>query len=173
MRRPQKASAFSLVEVVIAVGVFAIAITGILAVLPAITRNAADSAESFTAQGLTDAVESELTRLSAKAFDSLANAVPVMSTPLDHGLELVAAHDGEHVQSLSLFAPTTVRLGPDDQFFLIESWRFNESPLAYAPTGTVLPLFVRVSWPYRLPGVARPVPLSDRSQFTFTLAISR
>jgi hypothetical protein len=173
MRRRSMPSGFSLVEVVIAVGVFAIAIAGILAVLPALTRNATDSAEAFTAQGFPDAVQIELTRISARGFDSLATAIPVMTTPLENGLEMVATRDGEHVQSLSVIPPGTGRLRADDQFFLIEAWRFNESPLAYVSTNSVLPVFVRVSWPYRLPNVVSPVALPDRNQFTFTLAISR
>ena len=57
--------AFSLIEVIIAVGVFAVAVVVILALLPPLSREATDSADALVAQSLPDSVRVELSRLAA------------------------------------------------------------------------------------------------------------
>ena len=67
-----KKTGFSLIEVVVAVGIFATAVVVVLAMLPGLSRQAADSADAMTAQRLPDAVRLELERLSASGgFDAL------------------------------------------------------------------------------------------------------
>ena len=61
----------------------------------------------------------------------------------------------------------------DEQFFLIEAWRFGSGPLAYEAGGPCLALYVRVSWPYRQPGAAAATAASDRERVTFNLALRR
>ncbi|HVT74671.1 MAG TPA: hypothetical protein VHD61_16170 [Lacunisphaera sp.] len=163
---------FSLVEVVIAVGVFATAIVTMLALLPALVRQAAGTGDALAAQGLPDAIHLELERMAAGGFDQLAAAIPIMSAPLQNGLQLVAARDGVRVQAES-YGPAADPIAPAEQFFAAEVWRFDRAPLRYDPAGALMPLFVRVSWPFRLPGVGAPTALADRSQFTFTLVILR
>lgn len=166
---------FSLVEVVIAVGVFAGAIAVVLALLPSLTSRSASFADALVAQRVPDALRVEMQRLAAAGgFDALAANVPVMSVPLDQGLAFVAARDGARVHALSYLPPATgdaLLLG--EQYFLIEIWRFPLAPLAYDAAGAVLPVYVRVSWPYRTANADSPVALENRSSLTVTCAINR
>lgn len=164
---------FSLVEVIIAVGVFAVAITAILGVMPALVRRGGESAESLAAQGLAGPVEIELRRMAAADFAGLAGSVPVMSVPLQGGFTFVAARDGLRMQAdqtgvLSDSAP----LAQDERYFLIELWQFNEAPLRY-DGGNLLAVYARVSWPYFTPGSTTPTPADERNQLTFVVPITR
>ncbi len=174
MPAPDKRPGFSLIEVVVAVGIFATAVAVILALLPALARQAGDSADTLTAQRLPDGLRVELQRLAAGNFDGLASAVPVMAAPLDNGLELVANRTGSVLHSAKYLPPNpSLRIAPGDQYFLIEVWRFVRPPLSYDSAAAVLPLYVRVSWPYRNPCGTAASALADRSQLTFTIALAR
>lgn len=163
--------AFTLLEVVIAVGVFAVGVVGILALLPALGREIGSSADERVAQGLPDALRIELRRMADRGgFDALAARVPVMTPSLSDGLPLVAPRSGEVVQSAGYLPPAENPLPEAEQYYLLEVWRFANAPLAYAPERPVLPLHVRVSWPHRSPGRIAPV---SSAGFAFNLAISR
>ncbi|MBI2497848.1 MAG: prepilin-type N-terminal cleavage/methylation domain-containing protein [Opitutae bacterium] len=173
MRRIRQAG-FSLLEVVIAVGVFALAVTAVLALLPMLTRQAAAAADTLAAQQFPDALRVELQRLARADFDALAAAIPVMTAPLENGLPFVATRDGARLHSSGhLPPPVDARIPDAEQYFAIEVWRFNQPPLAYDPGAAVLPLYVRVSGPCRIPGSTAPTALADRHQVTFTLALNR
>lgn len=164
---------FSLVEVIIAVGIFAAAVAVVLALLPSLTRQAAGSADTLTALRLPGAIRTELQRVAvAGGFDLLAGQTK--ATPQPDTLTLAASRDATRIQSLSyLPPPVTEQMTRSEQFFQIEVWSFNSAPLAFDPNGTVLALHVRVSWPYYTPGSAAATPLADREQITFNLALNR
>lgn len=167
--------AFSLIEVIIAVGVFAVAVVVILALLPPLSRQAADSADALVAQSLPDCVRVELARLATGGgFDALANRLPVMVSPLADGLLLVAARDARRLYSADYLPPPAVgRLLQMEQYFFVEVWRFNQPPLRFDPAAAVLAVYVRVSWPYQNPGAMTATPLASRSQLTFTVSLNR
>lgn len=175
MRRTRTYRGFTLIEVVIAVGIFAAAVTVALALLPALTRQAGDAGDAQAAQRLPDGIRVELQRLAVTGgFDALANRVPVMSSPLPGGLDLVAARDCSRVHSGSYLPPAlSEQLPLAEQYFAVEVWRFSQPPLAYDPAAAVLALTVRVSWPYHAPASPAPVALADRQQITFTLSLRR
>jgi prepilin-type N-terminal cleavage/methylation domain-containing protein len=161
--------AFSLVEVVIAVGVFSIAVVGALSLLPALARQSRESADLETAQRLPDAVAIELrSQTSAGGFDAIAAAIPIMALPLENGWALVASPDGS-----VLGRADSGKIASDNQRFLVELWRFSQPPLRYQANGSVLALYVRITWPYRIPTVGTPTLLADRNQFAFTVALNR
>lgn len=165
---------FSLLEVVVAAGIFAVAVSVMLALLPALTRQSAESADALVAQRLPDRLRIELQRLAANDFAGLAGAIPVMGTPLDHGLLFVAARDVSRLHPAEYQPPPASQmLPPELRYFAVEAWRFNQGELRFDGTGPVLAVHVRVSWPYRLPGSSDVTPLADRSQFTFPLAVNR
>jgi len=167
--------AFSLVEVIIAVGVFSVAIMVILSLLPALSRSAADSADVLVAQSLPESVRVELSRLAANSgFDALANRLPVMAAPLADGLPFVAARDARCLYSTDYLPPPAAgRLQETEQYFLIEAWRFNPLPLRFDPASAVLPVYVRISWPFQNPGSSGATPMNARSQLTFTVSLNR
>jgi len=166
---------FSLFEVVIAVGIFAVAITVMIGLLPSLTRQSATSIETQNALRLPDAVRSELVRVAtAGGFDALAARVNTLASPVPDTLKLIATRDASAVQSLDYQPPSAdEQIGTDDRYFLVETWRFADAPLAFDSEGASLALHVRVSWPYRLPNSASVTPLVSRAQLTFNLALRR
>ncbi|MBL9216855.1 MAG: hypothetical protein JNG82_00070 [Opitutaceae bacterium] len=172
MRPAARIRAFSLIEVVIAVGLFAGSIVVIIGLLGTLSRQAADSADVLTAQRLPAAVRVELARLAGNGFDGLAAQIPVMAAPLDHGFALVADREAAEVQSPNVTPPAAL-IPADAQYFLVECWRFPAEPLAFTGAKAFLALHVRVSWPYRVPGALAPVPLAERSQTTFAVSLNR
>lgn len=169
-------SAFSLVEVIIAVGVFAAGVGSILLLLSSLTRAAGDSVEHHTAQQLTDSLRIELTRVaSLEGFDALANSLPEIAATLPAGRQFVATRDGLLLHSLDQL-PIQGRIAESEQFFLIECWKYSTEPLRPSGSKAFLATFVRVSWPYRTGtpgGTATIVPRSSRSELTFNCAINR
>ena len=167
--------AFSLIEVIIAVAVFAVAVVVILSLLPSLSRSAADSADALVAQSLPDSLRVELMRLAnSGGFDALADRLPEMSAPLVDGLDFVAARDAGRVHSVDYLPPPAAGQVPEAaRYFRVEAWRFNQPPLRYDPASALLAVYVRVSWPYQNPGAATATPLSARSQLTFTVSLNR
>lgn len=169
MRRATSARAFSLVEVVIAAGVFAGGVAVVLALLPSLMKQSAESADLRVAQRLPDTVRVALqTEVAKRGFDALAMAIPTVSAPLQHGFALVARRDGTDICPLA-----SADIPAEGRYFVIEARKFDEPPLAHQPGAAMLAIFVRVSWPYRIPGAAGPIAESKRSEFTFVLAAHR
>jgi type II secretory pathway pseudopilin PulG len=169
------AKAFSLVEVIIAVGIFATAVVVTLGMLPALTRQSIESADTLVAQRLAGSIRVEARRIATSGgFDALATAIPVMAAPLVNGLELVADREGARLHAANYQQPESSRQIPDSEcYFLIELWRYSQGALLYDSNGAVLPMYVRVSWPYRVPGSATPTPPAERQQLTFAVSITR
>ena len=161
--------AFSLVEVVIAVAIFAGAVTVLLGLLASTLRDSADAADAQTALRLPGAVEVALREITAReGLSALASRIPVMDASADRGFLLVATREGEFVR---LAGGTQAR----SEYFLIDVRRFGAGPLAFTAERTVLPLQVRVSWPYRVltpDGLAAPVAFDARQHVTFNLGLA-
>ena len=172
MRPPRPHRAFSLLEVALAVAIVAGAVVVILALLLQLGKQAARSEETHVALRLPDAVATELRALATqRGFDALAVGIAVMSAAADEGLLLVAARDGSQVRLLSAGESP-----PREQYFLIEIRRFPAAPLAYSASGAVLPLSVRVSWPYRSltpAGLTDAAPFAERQSVNFNLPLNR
>ena len=165
--------AFSLIEVIVAVAVFAGAVTIILALLPALTGRGIETADRLVATRLPDALRVELARLAASDFEALAAQAPVMGTPLDNGLAFVATREGTLLHSRDYRPPVTGRIEIEGQYFLIECWRFPDAPLRFESPQSSLALAVRVSWPYRLPGASAPTSVDSRQELMFTVGVNR
>lgn len=165
--------AFSLVEVVLAIGVFAGAVAVILSLLPALTRQSAVAADTLAAQRLPDALRIELQRLAnTGGFDTLASRIPTMRDVESSGLAFVASRDAARLHARDYLAPAGNEALPvGEQYFLVEVWRFPAPPLAYPVEGAVLPVHVRVEWPYRATdGTETP---GNRATLAFSLALNR
>jgi hypothetical protein len=174
MRAPAKRTGFSLIEVVLATGIFAVAVTVMLALLPSLTRQNTEAADALVAHRLPDSVRVELQRLAANDFSALAATIPIMAAPLDNGLLFVASRDGARLHSADYLPPAdNLLLPPEQRYFAIEVWQFSQGALQYDATAPVLAVGVRVSWPCYNPGSPAPTPLADRSQFTFVITLRR
>lgn len=169
-------AAFSLIEVVIAIGVFASAVATMLLLLPNLTKQSRETANFLTAQQLPDALRIELKRIAAiEGFDQFANSLPEAVAPLNDGRAFVASRDGMRLHALDR-PPTHGVVSLPEQYFLIECWKFTSEPLQPAQGKAHLVAYVRVSWPFRTgPSLNETVTtvLADRTQFTFTSAINR
>jgi hypothetical protein len=173
MKALERFRGFSLIEVILAAAIFAGSVTVIIGLLAVLARQAGETSDSLAARQLPDATKIELDRLAIGGMDSLAGQIPTMTAPLGDGLELTAPRDVAEVQSLNYRAPAAGRIPADEQYYLVECWRFPAEPLRYDPTRAFLALHVRISWPYRLPGLAMPVAKGDRNQLTFVVSINR
>jgi len=166
---------FTLIEVVVAVALFAVAVTAMLGLLPSVTQVSGRSTDTMNALRLPDAVRVELRRMAtAGGVDALGEETKPFTTPLPDTCLLVATRDASRVAALNYQPPAS----PDQieaaaQYFMIEAWRFNEAPLAFAPGDAVLALHIRVSWPYRVPGSLAVTPATEREHVDFNLALSR
>ncbi len=173
MRPTIPRSAFSLIEVVLAVGITAVAVVVIIGLLSGLTRQSVEAEDTQTALRLPEAVTVELKALATQqGFDNLAGSIAVMSAATDEGLLLVAARDGSQLRRF-----VTGESPAREQYFLIEVRKFSSaSSLAYNSAMAVLPLNIRVSWPYRQRtpnGLTAVLPLAGRQNVNFNLAINR
>lgn len=166
---------FSLVEVVIAVGIFGGSIAVIFALLPTLGGRAVASTDSLVAQRLPDPLRIELRRLvDDGGFDALAARIPVATPSSSAGLAFVASRDGARLHSRDYLSPGSTEALPDEeQYFLVEIRRFSVAPLAYDPAGAVLPVMARVSWPHRVPGSTVEIASVNRTQIAFNVSILR
>jgi|UniRef100_UPI004048ED35 uncharacterized protein (TIGR02598 family) len=127
---------FSLVEVVIAVGVVAAGVATILALLPVLLRQSEESTDLQTALRLPDAIENKLTNQMAGVFPN----------GMQNGTTLVANKDGTNVRSGTL-ADTYTASEQQPTFYITVS-AVSAGELAYQSNRPVLPLQVQVYWPY-------------------------
>lgn len=171
-RKAKGASAgFSLVEVIVAVGIFAVAVVAVLGVLPLLARNSTESADALVAQRLPAAVEAELHRAAAATgFDVIGLSIPLAITPLENGAAFVASRDGVRLVPI---AESAGLITAGHGYFLVEVWRFPSEPLAFVTGSAALATQARVTWPFRLPGSVAATPFRERNQFNFGLAINR
>lgn len=171
MVRRATVSGFSLVEVILAVGIFALVVPTALALLSALGRQGNVGAEVLVAHRLADSVRVELDRLAKMDFEGFAATVPVMSPTHEPGLALVSTRDGYRLHARDN-PPSGGGIALADQYFLVECWRFAEEPLRFDPAKAYLPLAVRVSWPHRLLNGTAAVQ-EAQSTFTFTVVLNR
>jgi len=166
---------FSLIEVVMAVAIFAVAVTALLGLLPTLTRQSATSNDTLVVRRLPDALAVELKRLAvAGGIDALAVEATLLTDTMPATCQFVATRDGGRLHSLDYLPPLpdeTIEAGR--QYFLLEIWSFPAAPLAYQPGAPTLALHVRASWPYRLPGSDSITPLANRERVSFNLGFNR
>jgi prepilin-type N-terminal cleavage/methylation domain-containing protein len=155
--RPKRHHAFSLIEVVVALAIFAGAATVILALLPGLSRRGTDAADRLAAQRLPAAVRLELARLASGGLAALAAQVPYLEDSAP-GLVLAAARNGARVAA------------GEESFFRIECRRFPTGPLAYLDGDAMLVVAVRVTWPG---ADASPPAETDGREFIFVTAVTR
>ena len=181
---------FSLLEVIVAVGIAAMVLVALLGWFGPAMRSAAATADAQTAAGLADGLQLELERLQAGfGFDGLAAVVPPAGS--GDALPLVATRDGRRVRCAAAPDPAADRPLDDatlagiawrDRYFLAEVVQSDDLP--YRAGAGFLALTVRVTWPFRLPAgpptpgatvptadPSREVPETERSSLVFIIAL--
>lgn len=179
---------FSLIEVIVAVAIFAGSVVAILGLLSPASQSVEDVLDSYTANRLTENIRAELSRI---GFDEAVSLTGGTNTIL-----LVARQDGERVLLLDdpgggapadrvLNDATLPGMAERDRYFIISLGR-QTGDLAYSPISGFLALRANVSWPYQRPvgpqstttvasGTGadgfRSVPASERRTIAYYFAI--
>ncbi len=189
-RRRQRVAGFTLVEVVVALGVLAVILTALVSLYGPAEAAAGGIADRHAAARLAESLQGEMERLQADlGLAGLAAAVPAADSGLP--MRLVASRDGRRVLRADGAAPPADQALDDgarpglarrDRFFLIEVTQQLDLP--FAPGAGFLALSARVSWPYQLPAgpptagetrpdgdPAREVPPERREWAVFSLAL--
>jgi type II secretory pathway pseudopilin PulG len=157
------AGAFSLVEVVVAIGLVAASLVAVVGLLAATTHSAAELNDAEGCASLGGSVQCELVRLKdSLGFAGLARLVPLSGSGAP--LRLVGTRDCLRVHCIdaadpaadrSLCDPVCPGIANRDRFFLIELTRLPGWETA-ADSG-IIAVGARCSWPYELPlGPATP-----------------
>jgi hypothetical protein len=148
---------FSLIEVLIAIGIFAFSIVAVVAMLGATSVATSEAIESSTAARIADGVRAELNQYNPGQLDGLTN------NPNDP-LILYATRDGERVRlgravgggqipanaSLDPAGGNLPGIAQRDRFFEIEVVQLDDN-LRYDTSKSFIGLSVKVKWPHQLP----------------------
>lgn len=150
--RGRAASAFTLLEVVLAAGLLAFTAVGLVALLGAATRGTGDMGARRRALGLADAVAAELCRIrdsfpAGNRLSRLAALVPPENSGV--ALYLVADRDGLQVIRESEAASDNRGIPLAERYYLIEV-RQQAGQFAYNEGSGVLALSAVIQWPYQL-----------------------
>lgn len=174
-------AAFSLVEVVLAIGVFALTIVAVIGLLGPIASQVRDLRDSKTANNLPSAIREELNRL---GFESFVNAnftaiasdhTAIQTSDIPTGrtilASLVATQDGSEVAEAS----QTTRIPQDERYFLIQVMAppaptGDAADLRYQSGDAHVAFEVEISWPFRL-GDGSLVAYENRQRFSYYTAI--
>lgn len=182
--------AFSLLEIVVAIGILAVTLATVLGLTGSTMRSAGAAADVAVAARLGANIRSELERLKADlGLSGMATMVPPGGSAAP--LQLVATRDGRHMLRSDGAAPAAGRALNDpvlpgialrERYYLAEVTQQLDLP--HAPEAGFLALSVRVTWPYRLPvGPATPdatavdadagreVPRNERSVTVFNFVL--
>ncbi len=154
---------FALIEVVMALGVLALAVIALLAFLAAAAGAEGGAADAQAAASLGGPVQAELERLRAElGFDGLAAVVPPAGSPAP--LRLVATRDGRRALCADgapapadhpLDDPALPGIARRDRYFLVEISRQLDLP--DGPAAGFVAVSAIVRWPYLVPaGPATP-----------------
>lgn len=181
----QSHDGFSLVEVVISVGVFALAIAAVIALFGPLNRSAAEVSQTVQAARLAEAINVELIRirdgLPASADSNRAAAFAALllgdaGSP-QGSLRLIGSSDGTRVvRDSEADNPSTALvpgIAPRDRLFVID---VSLQPDYIADSMPHVPVHASVRWPYYLPtgpndSDAVAADLSNAQRLVFSYAI--
>ncbi len=157
--------ALSLVEVMVAVGICAVTVVGVVGLFGPAVRDTREVAERRVVHRLTVGVDEALRRGGFGAAEA--------ATASGATLQLVARADGMHLVALADAANDPVSgippgIASAERYFLIEGTRARRPVSETA----CLVVEVRVSWPYGFPPDGAIVPAAQRSEYRFHSAIN-
>lgn len=161
---------FSLVEVVVAIGIFALAIVGVLGLLVPTSKNITNVADSDSASRVISAIQSGLQKTD---FTTVVNSLG--------GAQFYASKDGSKV---GLGSNTSLWTSNQEKFFGFTLVRNGDSPnvgdglspAANDNTAGFLAFTIVLKWPAYAPsadGLGTPVDASQQSVMVVPAAITR
>lgn len=174
--------AFTLIEVVVAVGLLAVTGVAMLALQDSMSRSVAEVAEHDRAAQLADAIDAELCRLrdlpipagQPTKLDALAQVIPPSDS--DNPLRLVASREGTRVIRESDADDPIRGVALRDRYYLIEV-RQQPAPLGYVSGAGYFAVTLTMRWPYQIatgpnPGDAAAADLSQASVLLLNSALT-
>ncbi len=171
--------AFSLIEVVVALGVFAIAIVGVLGLLSPTSQAVRDTLDGGTASRLAETVNAEIERLgySAVVPSALVLSADVATLSASDARLLYSNRSGSLICKDDSATGDPNYIPPSERYFEILLVR-NEtlSSVGNDTTAGFVAFAVQTSWPARVndgTGTAIIVPREERSIFSFNAAVRR
>lgn len=176
---PRRSSAaFSLVEVILAIGVFALTIVAVIGLLGPIAQQVRDLQDTKVANSLPAPIREELNRIGfehfvTSSFDGTRNLPTVLFGTEDGGR--VVGYDGD-LETPGAVIPrdgtAPPPIDPEDQYFGIEvSAPEPGSNLEYQDGDAHVAFRVVISWPNRLPPDGVFVEPENRRTFEYHTAI--
>lgn len=168
-------SAFSLVEVVIAIGIFSLVIVAVVGLLIPITRDTTAVTEVSTSLRLAEGVNRELERVGGSVVAGLGvNTLYLVATP--DGARILRTQQttagGAPATNVSFPAENDLDATPipgiakRDRFFLIEVRLLRNDPgittdnIFFQAGDGAVPVEVRVTWPFYTPIGPQPATLT-------------
>ena len=138
-----------------AIGVLAVTVAALLALLGPANRSVAGGSEHNTAAQLADAITAELIRIrdqpsgqgSQDKLDALSNIIPASDS--GNPLRLVASRDGLRVIRESEANDPVAGMALRDRFFLVEV-RQQPAPASYVHGSGFLAVTLTAKWPYQV-----------------------
>jgi len=185
------AQGFSLVEVVVAIGLAAVSLVAVLGLLAATTHSAAELSDAQGSASLGESIQCELDCLKDSfglaGFTQLVppggSAVPLCFVGTRDGLRVRCIETADPAANRSLGDSALPGIANRDRYFLIEVTRLPEWETT-ADLGFVV-VNARCTWPYELPlgpatpGVseydadpAREVPVGERRVMVLSFAVT-
>ncbi len=174
--------AFTLVEVIVALGICTITVVAVAGLLAPVTRLGAEAWAEGRAVQLSEPIQAELRRLrdtlvlseTEIRLEVLAGMLPSGTSP--DALRLVASAEGRRVMRESEADDPETGLPLRDRYFLIEVRR-QAGGLDYTRDAGFLAVTAVVRWPYQLasgPGSrdAQPADLAQASTLVLNFALS-
>lgn len=166
-----------MVEVILAIGVFALTIVAVIGLLGPIAQQVRDLQDTKVANSLPAPIREELNRLGFTYFvnDTFDDTrrLPAFLVGTEDGSRVVAiAGDFETPGSpIAVEGSAPPAIDPDDQYFAIQVFEPEAgSNLSYNDGDAHVAFRVEISWPNRLPGGAFVQP-EDRRTFEYHTAI--
>lgn len=168
---------FSLVEVVVAVGIFALAIVGVIGLLGPTTRSVADVSDSDAATRVIATIQAALQQRvasSSTGFTTLGSALQVNATPT---YDFYATKDGRFVGKATDFS--AAGLTDADKFFefaLLRNTSLSGANAAGDASAGYLAFTISLRWPAYVPSPSGPstaVIDSQKSSMIVPAAVTR
>jgi uncharacterized protein (TIGR02598 family) len=174
-------SGFSLVEVVVAVGIFAIAIVSIIGLLVPINNSVADIRDSEDASRLSTTIQGELQKLSFATLKAVLDTPPVTDanrifSSRDGNIVEAGRPDSQAPARTNVWDPQNVRTQAEEdalKFFKVELIRNDDlSPAAGDAAAGYLAFTIKLSWPAFAPN-GDAIAASNQSVMLIPAAITR
>lgn len=181
---------FSLVEVILAIGVFALTIVAVIGLLGPIAQQVRDLQDTKVANSLPAPIREELNRVGFEHFVDVSPGSTSLlggAFPSNFGdeegesgpcLVLYGTEDGGRVvvQEGAGVTPNAgagaLQLPAEDRYFMVQVFPATDN-LQYQDGDAHVAFRVVISWPYKLPGMAANdyVDFADRRTFEYHTAI--